>query len=703
MFKKIIRIIKFTLSCAAAGAVIAAAGYLWLGSDHAGKTVSKLLSQHCKSDISVERMSGNYFNKAIFSGLSMSARAGGEKRSGVEIVKARSASVKYSLLDILWKQKLIIQDFDLNNMSVNFVDIESEAMIEPSLFINSVKKTIADLFYGRYFNVYIDKINIDRLRLAFDTISKTAGGTLDFTGLKIIPTDALMNAYQFESSLEAHRGRNLVIPAAAVKGEINLSKMSMKVLIEAERVNLANFNWLLKRCFNDITAKNGNMFISAVINYSPATGFQIYGSASAKNLSLAKAGSAFKIDGDAININFNENSLKITDSIFRIEDIPFNANGTISDIFSKSAIKTVLNLKSLNGGAGKYFEFIKKYGGFGDSIDHYYSTGFIDSEIKIDGIGTDYNDWARSASFIFKNVDIASQKISLAVEGLSGRIEGDSNGFKTRGPLLLKIAGRWHELNGEIKNHENLKESAYNFTLKEYSPSFYNDHLISNPEDHQRQYFVVFDYDETDESWGGAGWLSGASSSPFASIRANFAKNKNGYSSSLNAKFENICIDGLLGLKETVIGAELITRNGKTALNNLIVRLPHKTMLGDFKIFSKSGIPFYSLNLKDGENINKSVYLSNAKDGYGLNSLTPAAENIIKLAGALESFETDIKPYLNTDVIQNTVPALKDLSTNRINNNNTFAPGASGYDKSQEPDKSALDLGAADTSGLLKL
>jgi hypothetical protein len=698
MFKKIIRVAKFSLSCAAAGAIVAASGYVWLGSDHAGEKVSKLLSGYCKSDISIKKISGNFLNKTDFNDFTMSARAGGEKKSGVEIIKADSASAKYSILSILRNQKLTIRDFDFNNMSVNFVDMENEAMIEPAAFFNSAKKTIADLFYGYHLGVSVNKININRLRLAFDNIDKTAGGTINFAGLKIIPVNALMNAYQFESSLEMHKGRNLVIPFAAVKGEIDLSKMAMSIYIEAERVKLANFNWLLKYFTHEILVEDGNMFISAAVNYSQACGFQIFGSASAKNLSLINRKSPFKIIGNTVNINFNENSLRITDSVFKAEDIAFIVNGTISDIFSSAGMKTILTLKSLNGGAGKYFDAIKKYSGFGGTAGHYYSTGFIDAEIKVYGTGMDYLNWKHQSAFTLKNVDIASQKISLVFERLNGRIEGDSNGFKTSGPLFLKTSGRWHELNGEIKNYKNPEKMAYNFSFKEYSSSFYNDHLISKGEDDARQYFVAFDYDENDESWGGDGGRGEAS---FALIRANINKNRNGFFSSVNAKFENIHIDGLFGLKNARAGAELIIRNDKTALNNLIVRLPDKTMRGDLKIFPKNGAMSYALNFKKSRDICEIALRSNEKDGHGLNLFPPAAV-IIKLAGSLESIEKDIKPYFSTGVTQSAGSTLKDIST-EPGNKNTSLPNESECNKSQKLDQSALDLNAVGTQGLLKL
>ncbi len=616
MFKKLIKFIKVSLSCAALAGAAAGAGYIWLGSGYAGEAVSKKLSEYCKSDISIKNISGNFFNKTVFSDLTMSAKAGGEKKSGVENIKADSASAKYSLLSILRNQKLIIRDFDLNNMSVNFVHLENDGMIDPAAFFNSVKKTVADMFYGHALGVSIDKINIDRLRLAFDNINKTAGGAINFTGLKIIPANDFMNTYQFESLLEMHKGGNLVIPSAALKGEIDLSQMSMKVLIEAERVKLANFNWLFKYFASEVMLEDGLMLISAVVTYSPAGGFQIFGSASAKNISLKKGAGAFKLIGDTINISFNENSLKITDSIIKAGDIAFGVNGTVTGLFTGSGMKTSVTLKSVNAGAEKYFDAIKKYSGFEGAAGHYYSTGAVDAEIRINGSGCDYGNWQHKTSFTLKNIDIISQKISLAFERLNGRIEGDSNGFKTAGPVILKTAGRWHEFNGEVKNYRYPDKIEYNFNLKQYSPSFDNGYLISDTEntDNKDEILVAFDYDETDENWGGEGRPLDASS-PFAAVRANINKNQRGFFASVNAKLEKIYIDGLFGLKNALADAEIVMRNDKAVLNNLVICQPGKTLRGDIKIFPKKGALAYELDLKREDNIHDASQ-ANKNEGY---------------------------------------------------------------------------------------
>ena len=650
MFKKLVRLIKISLSCAALAGAAAGAGYIWLGSDYAGQAVSKKLSEYCKSDISIKNISGNFFNKTVFSELTMSAKAGGEKKSGVENIKADSASAKYSLLSMLRNQKLMIQDFDLNNMSVNFVHIENDDMIDPAAFFNSVKKTVADMFYGHTLGVSIGKININRLHLAFDNINKTSDGTINFTGLKIIPANDFMNTYQFESLLEMHKGRNLVIPSAAVKGEIDLSRMSMKVLIEAERVKLASFNWLLKYFAHEISVEDGLMFISAVVNYSPAGGIQIFGSASAKNLSLKNGGSPLKIIGDTINVSFNENSLKITNSIIKAEDIDFIVNGTITGLFTGEGMKTILTLNSENAGAEKYFDAIKKYSGFGGAAGHYYSTGTVDAEIQLNGSGCDYRNWHHKTSFTLKNVDIVSQKISLAFECLNGKVEGDSNGFKTAGQVVLKTAGRWHELNGEIKNYKIPEEISYNFTLKEHSPSFYNDHLISDAGNNKDEILVAFDYDETDEKWGGEGRLAEASSS-FASIKANINKNRKGCFASVNAKLEKIYIDGLFGLKNALADAELIIRNDKTFLNNLVISQPHKTMRGDLKIFPKNGALAYALNLKSEKNI-PDTSQANKNEGY-IHNLTPReSKDNIKFFGPLDFSAFDLNAAQNQGILK---------------------------------------------------
>jgi len=633
MLKKIMKFLKISLAAAAVISLAAAAAYFALGSEYAGRTVSRLLTDYSGSEISVKNLSGSYLRDASLNRFKMSPKVGGQERCGVKSFRAESLSAGYSFLSMIKNRKIGLRSFDLKNVRIDVAPDSAGGGFSAAKLLDSAKSAIAGLFYNQIAPFFINKISVNELRLVFENLNKSDESAVNFSRLKIFPKNTFMSSYYFESLIELLHGGIVVVPSCGIKGDIDLNSMTMKIYFEAERVKLSDFGWLLNYAVPGCAVEDGVLLASAVLNYSQQEGLQIFGNAVVKNLVVKTPKSPYKLTGDLLNINFNEDSIKLIKSKVSIEEIGMIVDGTISDIFSREDIKINLSVKAENNGAEKYFAAAKKYFG-GELLNAYYSTGAVDAESLINGIGSDYGRWQHKTSIAFKNVDVVSQKISLAFERINGRIEGDAAGFKFCGPFIMKTSGRWHELTGEIKNYQKQSKTTYNLVFKEYAPSFHNENITITEED---GCFIAFDYDESDGSWGGAE----EENSPAASIKISASKNLRGRFFSAAASLKDIEIDGLFGLRRARMSAAFSARNAAAALNGLVISNPGGTFYGDLKMSFDGDAPQYFLNLKP----------STAEAGSALNAGENAREKkeVIKLSGTLSGIGEDLKTLFKYD------------------------------------------------------
>lgn len=615
MLKKIMKFLKISLAAAAAISLSAAAAYFALGSEYAGRKVSRLLSEYSGGEISVKNLSGSYFRDASLNRFQMSPKdAAAVSGGGVKSFSADSISAGYSFLSMIKNRKIGLRDFDLKNVRIDISRGAAAGGISAAGLLDSAKIAIAGLFYNPIAPFFINKINVNELRIVFESLNRPNGSAFNFSHLKIFPKNAFMSSYYFESLIEMLHGGIVIIPSCGIKGDIDLNAMTMKIYFEAERIKLTDFGWLLNYAAPGCTVEDGVLLASAVLNYSQQEGLKIFGNAIVKNLVVKSPKSPYKITGSLLNINFNEDSVKLIKSKVSFEEIGMILDGTISDIFSRDDVKVNLSVTAENNAAEKYFAAAKKYFG-GELVNAYYSTGAIDAEISINGIGSDYSRWEHKTVIAFKNVDIVSQKLSLAFERINGRIEGDESSFRFRGPFIMKTAGRWHELSGELKNYQKRSKMSYNMLFKEYAPSFHNENITITEED---GCFIAFDYDETEDSWGG----TGAENSPAASIKVSAAKNLRGEFFSAAADLKSIDIDGLFGLRRSKISAALSARNTAAELSRLVISNPAGIFHGDMRMSFGGDCPQYSLNLKpckaeNGSQTNEALKLSGALSGIG--------------------------------------------------------------------------------------
>jgi hypothetical protein len=624
MFKKIMKFLKISLAAAAIMSVTAAAAYFALGSEYAGRVVSRLLSQYSGGEISVHNLSGSYLSDASLNHFKMSTKEAGPERRGVKSFRADSISAGYSFLSMIKNRKIGLRDFDLKNVRIDMAPGAAAGGISAAGLLDSAKIAIAGLFYNPIAPFFINKINVNELRLVFESLNKPNESAFNFSRLKIFPKNALMSSYYFESLIEMIHGGAVIIPSCGVKGDIDLNAMTMKIYFEAERVKLSDFGWLLNFAAPGCAVEDGVLLASTVLNYSQQEGLQIFGNAVVKNLVIKSPKSPYKLTGDLLNINFNEDSIKLIKSKVSFDEISMIVDGTISDIFSRGDVKVNLSVKAKKNSAEKYFAAAKKYFG-GELVNAYYSTGVIDAESLINGIGADYSRWEHKTSIALKNVDIVSQKLSLAFERINGTIEADASSFKFRGPFIMKTAGRWHELSGELKNYQQQAKMTYNVVFKEYSPSFHNENITITEEE---GYFIAFDYDESDGGWGG----DGTENSPAVSLKISASKNARGRFYSASGGFRDIEIDGLFGLRRSKISAALSAGNTTAALNGLVISNPGGTFYGDLKMTFNGDCPQYYLNLKQCE----------AETG-------PQKKDGLKLSGALSGIGEDLKTIFKFD------------------------------------------------------
>ncbi|HBC74975.1 MAG: hypothetical protein A2008_11485 [Candidatus Wallbacteria bacterium GWC2_49_35] len=624
MLKKIIKFFKISLAAAAIMALTAAAAYFALGSEYAGRKVSRILSEYSGGEISVKNLSGSYLSDASLNRFKMCPKEVEPERSGVKSFRADSISAGYSFLSMLKNRKIGLRSFDLKNVRIDIAPGSAAGGISFAGLLDSAKIAIAGLFYNPAAPFFINKININELRLVFESLNKPNESAFNFSRLKIFPKNTFMNSYYFESLIEMLHGGAVIIPSCGIKGDIDLNAMTMKIYFEAERVKLSDFGWLANYAAPGCAIEDGVLLASAVLNYSQQEGLQIFGNAVVKNLVIKTPQSPYKLTGDLLNINFNEDSIKLIKSKVSFEEIAMIVDGTISDIFSRGDVKVNLSVKAENNSAEKYFAAAKKYFG-GELVNAYYSTGAIDVESLINGIGSDYSRWEHKTVIAFKNVDIVSQKLSLAFERINGRIEGDASEFKFRGPFIMKTAGRWQELSGEIKNYQQQTKMTYGINFKEYEPSFHNENITITED---AGYFIAFDYDEGDESWGGAV----AENSPAVSLKVSASKSAKGRFYSAAGGFRDIEIDGLFGLRRSKISAALSARNTTAALSGLVISNPGGTFYGDLKMSFSGDCPQYSLNLKP------------CADENG-----PQKKDALNLSGALSGIGEDLKTLFKFD------------------------------------------------------
>jgi len=624
MYKKINILIKSLALILTLIILLGAGFYLLMSSDFAGVKVSEALCKYSGRKVGIKNLAGNFISKTVFNGVEIKKSAGDSNcLYAVEGIKADSACVQYSILSMLKNQKIAMRNMEINNVKVNISHDKLD--LKPSLvkLLDGFKNAVSKLFYNNIFNFYVNKININQLCLIFDKFNTLESSHLVFNNLKIMPKNVYMSSYYFESLVEMLQGKEVIIPSCSLKGEIDLNNMAFRFFIEAERIKLAEFNWLLNYFSKDYRIENGMLLTSTVVNYSQPEGLQIFGSAVVKNLVLNKRG-LYNITGETLNINFNENSIKLINSKIIAEDILFTVNGIIENVFSTESLKADLKIKSANDQAEKYLTLAKKYFN-NEALNSYYATGNVVIESEIAGIGNEYGRWDHKTSIELKNVDLASQKISMAFERINGRLEGDSKMFKTASPFMLKIANCWHELQLETKNYSDYPKMTYALHLKEHVPAF---HSAAAAITEDEKCFVVFDYDENDEEWGGDGFFNG--DQPAAAVTVNASKNLKGHFCSLNARVSNIAVNGLLGLDQSRLSAKLYVRNQNITFFDMTLLTQGASFGGDLKIAAGHGGK-YNLKLR-------------RLDSQDMQAASEtAAKSEIKLAGSLESFEADIK------------------------------------------------------------
>ncbi|OQA75070.1 MAG: hypothetical protein BWY32_03406 [bacterium ADurb.Bin243] len=676
MYKKINILIKSLVLILTVITLLGAGLYLLLSSDYAGAKVSEALCKYSGGSVSIKNLSGNFINKTAFNGVEIKKSPGcGGGLYAIDGIKADSACVQYSILSMLKNQKIAMRNMELNNVKINISHDKLDFKPSFVTLLDGFKNAVSRLFYNGIISFYINKVYINQLSLIFDKFNTLESSHLVFNNLKIIPKNVFMSSYYFESLIEMLHGKEVIIPSCSLKGEIDLNNMAFRLFVEAERIKLADFNWLLNYFSKDYRIENGLLLTSTVINYSQPEGLQIFGSAVVKNLVLNKHG-FYNITGETLNINFNENSIKLINSKFIAEDILFTVNGIIENVFSSENLKADLKLKSANDQAEKYLALAKKHLK-NEALNSYYATGNVFIESEIAGIGKEYSRWDHKTSIEFKNVDLASQKMSMAFERINGRLEGDSRFFKTAYPVTLKIANCWHELQLETKNYNDREKMTYNLHLKEHVPAFHNAAAaITEDEDS----FVAFEYDEKDETWGGEGFFNGEQ--PAAAVTANASKNLKGHFCSLNARINNIAINGLFGIDQSRLSAKLYVRNQNINIFDMTLLTQGSSFAGDLKISAERGGK-YNLKLR--------------RIDFAAQQTSPenAAKNEIKLAGYADAFGKDIKNLACGD-------ALKPLSgKNAVIQENPSAPEAGPNEA--KPSQPSFDIGKIDGGAPVKM
>lgn len=616
------------MAAAAAIALLSAAAHFWLRSEYAGGVLSKLLSGYSGRDVSVRNVSGSLVKGATLNGLKISSSGG----AAFKRFTAERLNAAYSLLQMARNQKPGLASCEFGNARLELCGNPFYGGLSPAAAIEAVKSAAARIFYNGSVPFYVGKISASNFTVALDGFKEAAGDVLlRMSALKITPRNIFMSSYYFETLVEMLHDGTMIIPSCGIKGEIDFNSMTFRVYFDAGRVRLSDFSWMLDRASPGLRIDDGMLFASAVINYSQQDGLTAFGNAVIKNLAISSPAGGHKFSGELVNVNFNEDSFKIVRSKVAIDDFPFTADGTIADVFSRNSMKADLTLRAEGAPAEKALAAIRKSFGY-DAAGAYYATGAVDADFRVSGTGTDLSRWKTKTSVTLRNVDIASQKISLAFERINGRVEGENGSLKNFAPLTMKAGGRWHQLSAEVKNACDESKLAYNISFKEYFPPSASE-TVTIEED--EAHFIVFDYDENDDEWGG--WNN--ENPPSATFHISMSRNARGRYASGTAVFRDISIDGLFGLRRAKAGATMTLRAGGAHFGGLTVSGPGGEYDGELRI--AFGAPArYELRLQP----------SPSRTSGGVPGGTVSARGTaIKLSGVLKSFGEDLQTIFKYD------------------------------------------------------
>jgi len=565
MIKSLYKFIRLVLIVSLLIILFFSSALMFFNSKYSMDKISGLISGYLGKKIELSGISGNIINNFSLSGLS----ANDGLKSGFDF-SAGSLKADYSLYSILRSRRLKINGISASDIKVNMNNADNLLRIDSEKILNMVKTVLYNINLNSPFDFSVKRINVSDISFIFSNFNSIKNSLVKITELKIIPREILFTSFYFELFVQMLLEKEEIIPRSGVKGEVDLNNQRARLFVEAERLKLSKFNWLTALICPSIKFNDGVLILSSVINYSRLEGVAAYGSAIMKSVAFNYGPIPHAIFCDVVNLNFNEDSIKINNSKINIAGIDFVLNGVITKFSSPNDMTVSLEAKANETSAEKYFNLVKTVSG-GDVINNYYSTGALDVVIEITGRGDDYSKWDYKAEAGFRNVSIESCKIALNIEKINGKIGLVAKNINILEPITFNFKGVRHELTGWLKN---INLPTYSFVVKKSSLINSGSNMAAIESNTDEDSFVTYEDDMDDYNAAVVKVETAPASLDPCWLRAVVSGNPSKHYLSLDAYIAGVAINGLYGLNSSKISCLLSARNNHIILKNINLETP---------------------------------------------------------------------------------------------------------------------------------